>query len=393
MTAIELSTATPHAIDLDNFRVNLADFPYGFWKRLGEAKSKCLHILRAPLLPSVRMEISQVYLVRGVHSTTAIEGNTLTEEEVMAIFRRELTLPPSRLYQGVEVVNIIGAMNDAWARPLAGNISEQEILGMNQRVLEGLEVADWVTPGAYRQTGVHAGPYVPPPWNYVTRFMGRFVEWYNDFPRELEDLDVISMAIIKAIAAHLYFVLIHPFGDGNGRTARLIEWRTLDHGGIASATSHLLSNHYNLTRTRYYQMLDAASRGGDIKPFFCYALEGLVDQLIAQLDLVHKQYDELVYISMVRDRTPGRDHAVVERRQELAIAICRAQSPVPAGNLGSLNPVVAAYYRLTSERVLARDLSALEDANLIANTPQGWLAVKDQMYYQHARDRGAALQG
>ena len=270
----------------------------------------------------------------------------------MAVFRRELTLPPSRLYQGVEVENIINAMNDAWELPLAGDISVDEVKAMNRRVLDRLDVAEWVVPGEYREIRVSAGPYLPPDPQLVERFMERFVSWYNDFPRELDELDTVAMAIIKAIAAHIYFVLIHPFGDGNGRTARLIEWRTLDHGGIASATSHLLSNHYNLTRTRYYQMLDAASRGGDLKPFFCYALEGLVDQLVSQLELVHKQYDELVYISMVRGRTPGRDRTVLERRQDLAIAICQAQGPVPTDQVLSLISEIAAHYRQTGERSL-----------------------------------------
>jgi len=103
----------------------------------------------------------------------------------------------------------------------------------------------------------------------------------------------MSTAIIKAVVAHPYFVLIHPYGNGNGRTARLIEWRTLDAAGIATPATHLLSNHYNLTRTRYYQMLDRASLVGDTTPFFEYAIEGFMDQLEEQLKHFHGQYANL----------------------------------------------------------------------------------------------------
>jgi len=375
-------------IDLDNFTVNLSDFPYLFWKQLGEAKSKCEHLTKAPLLPETRERINLVFLIKGIHSTTAIEGNTLTEDEVMAIFKNELTLPPSRQYQGVEVQNILAAMNAAWKRPLPGSISNAEISAMNAEVLAGLDVAAHVTPGLYRRgtNPVAVGRYRCPDASDVSRYMDRFVEWYNGFPTTLDGLDTVSLAIIKAIAAHVYFVLIHPFGDGNGRTARLIEWRTLDHAGIASVATHLLSNHYNLTRSRYYEMLDNASMGRDMKPFFCYAMEGLVDQLTLQLKDIHDQYAQLVYLDMVRARTPGLGTEVIARRQELALAICRAKKPVTKAQLPALDPALAAHYRQTTEKTLSRDLSVLAEANLITLKADGWIAVTGSMYWRHRRE-------
>jgi Fic family protein len=372
-------------IDLDNVVVDLSALSYTFWKCLGEAKSKCEHLTRAPLLPDTRREISLVYLVRGIHSTTAIEGNTLTETEVMAIFRRELTLPESRSYQGVEVENILSAMNEAWKKPLAGPISTEEIKAMNQHVLARLEVPEHVIPGDYRQTVVGVGGYRCPHPSDIPRLMDKFVGWYNNFPGGLGDLGAVEIAIIKAIAAHVYFVLIHPFGDGNGRTARLIEWRTLDHAGIASVASHLLSNHYNLTRTRYYQMLDQASRGKDFRPFFCYAIEGLVDQLAAQLNFIHDQHATLVYLDMLRSRTPGRTE-VRERRRELALAICRARDPVQKAAMPSLSPELAAAYGRLGEKTLTRDLAALAEANLIQLGGAGWVASTDDLYWRHLRE-------
>ena len=66
-------------------------------------------------------------------------------------------------------------------------------------------------------------------------------EWERVFGRN----NVILTGIIKAIVAHLYIAWIHPFGDGNGRTARLLELQILLNSNIPTPAAHLLSNHYN----------------------------------------------------------------------------------------------------------------------------------------------------
>ena len=121
-------------------------------------------------------------------------------------------------------------------------------------------------------------------------------------------------------------------------------------------------------------------------PFLCYAVEGLVDQLSSQLDFLHKQYADLVYIDIVRKNTPGHGTEVIKRRSELAIAIARAASPVPRARLSALSPVLARRYGRTTEKTLSRDLTALEEAKLIASGRDGWSGVTDTMYWMHRRD-------
>jgi Fic family protein len=92
-------------------------------------------------------------------------------------------------------------------------------------------------------------------------------------------------AFHAATLAHLYIAWIHPFGDGNGRTARALEAAILAHTQLAPWVScALLSDHYNRTRTRYYQRLAQASRSEqDVTQFLVYAAEGFVDLLRAQI--------------------------------------------------------------------------------------------------------------
>lgn len=374
-------------IDLANFRLDLADMPFSFWHMLGQAQSKCEHILKAPLLPDVSKRMQALYLVKGAYATTAIEGNTLTEADVMALYRKELTLPPSREYQGIEVTNIIDYMNRAYVAPLRGPLTVEEVLEMNRSVLDRLEVETHVIPGQYRNISVAVGPYRCPPHEQVEVFMERFVKWYNEFPESYGSIDATSMALIKAIATHLYFVLIHPFGDGNGRTARLLEWRTLDHAQIAGPATHLLSNHYNLTRSKYYENLNRASMGGSLTPFLCYAVEGLRDQLAIQLAEVHEQHASLVFASMVTSKTPGKAREVQARRQKLALAIAASPTPVLPSAMTTISAQLAAEYALTTPKTLARDLTALNAAGLIKKVPGGWSSVQSDMYWLHDRER------
>jgi cell filamentation protein, protein adenylyltransferase len=80
-----------------------------------------------------------------------------------------------------------------------------------------------------------------------------------------------------------------PFGDGNGRTARLLELWVLLKAGFPAPVTQLLSNHYNATRSDYYLQLNRASRTGEVIPFLVYAARGLVDNLQEQLDMIWRQ--------------------------------------------------------------------------------------------------------
>ena len=74
-----------------------------FWLRMGEARSKCQHIAGAPLPPAVALELGQIYMAKGIHATTAIEGNTLTEHEVREVLAGTADIPPSRDYLEVDL--------------------------------------------------------------------------------------------------------------------------------------------------------------------------------------------------------------------------------------------------------------------------------------------------
>ena len=81
-----------------SFTLDLSRLPAHAWLWLGECVSKCRHIGQIPLLPQVRDELHKVYLSKGLHATTAIEGNTLSEQQVRQIVDSELRLEGPQQY-------------------------------------------------------------------------------------------------------------------------------------------------------------------------------------------------------------------------------------------------------------------------------------------------------
>ena len=264
---------------------------------LSEAASKIEHIAGVPLQPEVAAKLLELYLAKGALATTAIEGNTLSEDQVLKHMEGELKLPPSQQYLAQEVDNIIAACQwIAESAELDGKVTPRLIKTFNQRVLDGLPLEDPETRiGEFRTRSVVVGNvYRGAPAEDLDYLVSQLCGWLDseDFVAT-QGLETIH-AIVKAVLAHLHVAWIHPFGDGNGRTSRLLEFYLLLSAGIPQPATHLLSNHYNATRPQYYSELERASKsGGDILPFLEYAVSGLVEGLKGQLAYIRDQQWEV----------------------------------------------------------------------------------------------------
>lgn len=271
-----------------NFSLDLRQASYKLWMQLGEAKSKCEHISGVPLMPAIARELYGVYLAKGALATAAIEGNTLTEEDVIKHLDGKLKLPPSKEYLQKEVNNIIESCNTIAKTTInTGNekITVDKIKKYNQWILNDLPLGEDVIPGVIRKHSVGVGTYRGAPAEDCEYLLEKLCQWLNnDFTAPSDDEKIIY-GILKAIICHIYIAWIHPFGDGNGRSARLLEFEILLSSSVPAPTAQLLSNHYNQTRSEYYRQLDATHKSnGDIFPFVMYALQGFIDGLVEQLD-------------------------------------------------------------------------------------------------------------
>lgn len=360
------------------FRFDLRRLRHTDWLALGEAAAACRHIAAAPLAPEVSEEIHQLYLAKGALATTAIEGNTLTEEEARAAVAGTLELPPSREYLKRELDNIVAACNTLVEQLRAKRhipLTVATLESMNALVLRGLEVDDHVVPGQVRVVNVSVGRYRCPEGRDARFLLERLCATLNDMTAP--GVDASAFAILKAIFAHVYFVWIHPFGDGNGRTGRLLELAILLEAGLPQPACHLLSNHYNQTRTDYYRQLARASQpGGDgIFGFFTYGLSGLVDGLREQLDVIRQHQWEVAWTHFVHECFRHARSATDRRRRTLALALSTLDGAVSLDALPNLNTEVARAYATVSPRTLVRDVDALRELDLI-RPGEGGLRVR-----------------
>lgn len=364
-----------------SFRIDLRQASPRLWINLGEAASKCEHIAGVPLRPAIAEMLHRLYLAKGAAATTAIEGNTLTEDEVLRHLEGRLKLPQSREYLAREVDNIVSACNRIGERLRAGNgaLTAEDVREFNRQVLANLTLEEGVVPGELRTYSVVVGNvYRGAPAEDCEYLLGRMCEWLSgaDFqaPPSMETV----YAIIRAIIAHIYLAWIHPFGDGNGRTARLVEFQILLAAGVPTPAAHLLSNHYNQTRTEYYRQLDRASKsGGEILPFLEYAVQGFVGGLREQLGFIREQQWDVTWENYIHDVFHDKSSPAESRQRRLALDLAGRGGPVAVGKIPDLTPRLARAYATKTSKTLQRDLVVLEELGLIERGPQGVRAKRE----------------
>lgn len=358
------------------FSLDLNLLPYTTWMDLGAVQSKIEHVANALLAPEVADQLHVLYLAKGVHATTAIEGNTLSEEQVRSLIQEQLTLPPSREYQAREAENIAQACNAIALNVLSGRTSpwaSSDIQEFNRRVFDGLTSAEEVRPGQFRRHSVVVANYRGAPAEDCPWLTERLCAWLNT-AWEPSAESRTGFAVLKAIAAHVYLAWIHPFGDGNGRTARLIEFQILLAAGVPSVAAHLLSNFYNQTRDQYYRELAKASQGGGkIAGFLQYAIRGLHDALDVQIDVIRQHQWDVAWRDHVYQRFRGQRGIAAERRRSLALELGKTRGviSIPLSAIRSTSPELAASYATRTTKTLSRDIHELVQRKLVVVGPDG----------------------
>lgn len=359
------------------------------WMKIGEAYARCAELSGTPLAPAIADALHQQALIRGAQATVAIEGNTLTVEQVASIYAGEFSAPQSRAYQEREVRNVLEAferldgmvMEDGDLR-----LSPELICEMNRWVLDGVDPDAASAPGTIRTHSVVVGPYVGPPARDCWHLLERLAEWLDgdDFrptsSESDEHRDAFARAVLSALLAHLYIAWIHPFADGNGRTARLLEYVILARSGMVPlAAANLMANHFNLTRDRYYARLAAASRERDVLGFLAYGIEGLVDGLVEHSAAVRAQHLGLAWQSYLAETMARFPTSPASERQRALVMALAPGEKIPRSDVAGLTPQLAQLYARTGPRTLARDLNRLQDAGLIEVSAEGIRARVDLM--------------
>lgn len=354
------------------FEFDTMDLRAADWLMLGEAMSKCQHLAGVPLKPAAAQKLTGIYLARGVRATTAIEGNTLSEDEVSAIVEKgSANVPESREYLQREVQNIVACLDEidnALQHGVRLPISTERLCHLNGRILDGIPDKPEVTPGVLRRHDVVVGTYRAPHYPEVPQLVDELVGWLDRLRSKVNNTsrreDRFVTAVLAAILAHLYIAWIHPFGNGNGRLARLVEVQILSESGVVPiVATNLLSDHYNKTRSAYYLALDGAQR--DVRGFVNYALRGFVDELREQIDTVRSENLQIHWESYVYEIFRGRPSSEARDRQRDVALHLESDVAYTPEEITELTTGLARKYAKIGERTPARDMNELVRLGLV----------------------------
>ncbi len=366
------------------FSLDLEKASYNLWLLMGEAQSKCEHIAGVPLRPDINADFQRLYLAKGILATSAIEGNTLTEREVLERIEGKKNLPQSKEYLGQEIDNLLEAYEVISNEIIDSNgplkFSVERIKKYNRMILNKLTLDDGIIPGEIRTYSVGVGSYRGVPFQDCEYLLEQLCGFLNDdkYQNIFQDYK-IALGLIKAIMAHIYLAWIHPFGDGNGRTARLIEYQMLLEAGIAKPAANLLSNHYNLTRTEYYHQLELTTKKGDVLPFLIYALKGFIDGLKIQIDEIRKQQLDITWRSYIQQSFQSMIKKVDNRKRIVLLELSKYDGFISIREIRELTPKTAQLYFHKTDKTISRDLHSLEKMELIEVTSKGVRVRKENI--------------
>jgi Fic family protein len=222
--------------------------------------------VQVPWIPALQKDTR----TRNTHSSTAIEGNPLTLEQVRAVEEgREIPAIAPRARR--EVTNYLAGLRFIENKANISAITHEDIFALHRILAE--KVMDQGTAGRYRTIQVRVGGYLPPPPHDVSGLMFELLQWWNKESVKLSP--VLSSAIL-----HYRFEAIHPFADGNGRAGRALALWELYRRGFDAHHIFSVDEFYWEDRPRYYQSLDAVRKSGeDLTGWLEYTAEGLLKTL------------------------------------------------------------------------------------------------------------------
>ncbi|PAV60174.1 hypothetical protein WR25_18516 isoform A [Diploscapter pachys] len=223
-------------------------------KLLNRVHAKRKQFTSLPHTTALKRAMRESYFMHIYH-TVAIEGNTLSLGETRSILETGMAVPGKSIQEHNEVIGMDSALRYINQTLLNTNtINLQDILEMHHRVLGNVAPTD---AGRLRNTQVYVGRFAPVAPEYVKEQMDELILWLND--EKTTEIDPIERAAI----AHYKLVLVHPFVDGNGRTARLLMNLILMKAGFPPVILPVQ------TRANYYATLHTANLG-DLRPFIRY---------------------------------------------------------------------------------------------------------------------------
>src|SRR3989344_5908078 len=227
-----------------------------------------------PLPQEIIKNLNEWFRIELTYTSNAIEGNTLTRQETALVVEEGITVEGKSIQEHLEAINHAKSFDfiqKNLVQKKRTDITHQDILGIHRMILQKINDTD---AGRYRTVAVRlrgSQTILPNPLK-VSELMEEFIQWLNgnntDHPVKI------------AADAHYKLVTIHPFVDGNGRTARLLMNLLLMQVGYPSAIIR------KEDRSAYINSLEKGQTGGTLDDYYSVIYEAVDRSLDIYLETV-----------------------------------------------------------------------------------------------------------
>ncbi|MCW7753531.1 Fic family protein [Desulfobotulus sp. H1] len=325
-------------------------------------------IAELPVFSGLASRLEPEIMYSSIAGTAAIEGNPISEADVRKISEGHDLIDYSAKDQQ-EIKNLIEAYDYLSEKKIISQpflISEQLIRNLHKIITTNVP-HEYNIPGNYRNGRVevgdkaHGGVYRPPKClDDVSLLMAAFTEWMNS--HEILELP----PLIRAPLAHYYLCAIHPFWDGNGRTARLLEALILQTGKLQYIPGEL-SNYYYRNIDNYYSAFSKTNKlGNDATPF----LEFFLDAAIFSMEKIKKIIISSIKIFALKDHYTDQNQKKEINKRHFELLTLLLDYPPDfvfcIKDLISKMPFRLLYSSISSQTA-RRDLAKLSEMGLLLN--------------------------
>jgi Fic family protein len=306
-------------------------------------------ILNSYLIPKWEVSLRKDALIRATHASTAIEGNPLTIEEVSQLAGGRKVMAARKAE--VEVLNYLRVLEKIEKYKEKEKITEKNILKLHKDISrEILENPEYE--GRYRELQVYVGNrvtgkvvFMPPTPEEVPGLMNEFVEWLNS-----KDSSQVDPVVVAGVS-HYEFVRIHPFVDGNGRTARALATLILYLREFDIKRFFALDDYYDSDRNSYYEALDSVDPETlDLTRWLEYFTDGVLISIM-------KVKEKVLRLSLEKHRKESKGQIPLTERQMTIIEYLQKNGKITAGD-------VAKMYKITRQAAL-KELNKLVKLEII----------------------------
>ncbi len=319
----------------------------------------------------VANQLAREVVASSIFGTNTIEGGTLTEEETATA----LMLAPDAIREVEQrrVVNIKAAYDHALQAASAPDwrLDLDFIREVYATITQGLPHPQ-NQPGAFRENpkttvthvgdAAHGGHYKPPQYGGDMRLlMQQCVEWH-------ESLVAAEVpALTRAPLVHLYYELIHPFWDGNGRVGRVLEATVLQAAGHRYAP-FAMARYYLDKLDDYCTLFNVCRKQADKKveyphtPFVAFHLEGMRMVINRLHDRANQIVAVLLFESRIKQLLDGKE--INARQYTILSQLLTLQPPISLDRLRQ-SPWYKALYLKRSDKTRQRDLHKLRELGLV----------------------------